>query len=467
MKRRNPTKPDEAQTLKTAVLLVVALSVFMLPFMLSSVNIVLPAIQAEFSVDAVVLTWIATAYLLASGVMLLPAGKMGDMYGRKRIFTLGIVIFTVSSISTALAPSIVWIIVSRVFQGVGAAMSMATSMAIISDVFPISERGKALGITVACVYIGLSVGPFVGGWLTALFGWRSVFLVNVPIGLLAIYLSIVKIRKEWADAESKSFDIVGSLLYGGSLICIMYGLTSLPNISGFGLLSAGLIVFVMFIYHVLNTRFPIINVRLFYDNRAFTFSSIAALISYSATFAIAFLLSLYFQYIKGMTPQTTGAILVVQPLIQAIFSPVAGRLSDRTEPAIIASLGMGLTAFGLLSLVFLSSATPLYYIVGSLAILGLGFALFSSPNMNAIMSSVERGDYGIASGTVATMRLIGQMLSMAIATLTFSLIIGDQEISPANYHNFLRSVSILFVIFTVSCAVGIYFSLNRGVIRKE
>ena len=345
-------QPDNTQTLKTSTLWVVSLSVFMFPFMISSVNIALPAIQADFGANAVLLSWIATAYLLASGVMLVPAGKLGDIYGRKKIFTIGIAVFTISTVSSAFAPSIFWIIAFRVFQGVGAAMSMATSMAIISDVFPVKERGKAMGIVVACVYIGYSFGPFAGGWLTGLLGWKSIFLINAPIGIICLYLTIVKIRKEWANARNEPFDIVGSLLYGVSIVCLMYGLTCLPALSGIGLLVIGIIGFFSFIYYVTKVRFPVIDVYLFRSNRTFVFSSLAALINYSATFAVAFLLSLYLQYIKGMTPQTAGIVLVSQPLIQAVFSPLAGKLSDKTEPGIIASSGMGLTALGLLLLGF-------------------------------------------------------------------------------------------------------------------
>ncbi len=438
---------NAGKTSKESVLVIVATSLFMITFMYSSVNIALPTIQAEFSVNAVLLSWIANAYLLASGVMLVPAGKMGDIYGRKKIFTYGIGLFTVFSVSTAFAQSALWIIVFRILQGVGSAMTMATSMAIISDVFPLNERGKAIGITVASVYIGLSFGPFAGGMLTGLLGWQSIFLVNAPIGLLVFYFSIKNIKGEWADAKGERFDIVGSLLYGISLVCIMYGLSVLPDFLGIGLLCSGLIGFVFFVLHVLNTRSPVIDVRIFYSNRTFAFSSIAALINYAAIFAVSFLLSLYLQYIKGMTPQATGFILVAQPLVQAVFSPMAGKLSDKVETAIVASSGMVITAFGLFLLIFLKSTTTVYYIVISLLILGFGFALFSSPNMNAIMSSVEKKYYGIASGTVATMRLIGQMLSMSVATLTFSFIIGKEEISPLNYDAFLTSVNILFIIF--------------------
>lgn len=457
---------NNTQPLKTSTLWAISLSVFMFPFMISAVNIALPAIQADFSVDAVLLSWTATAYLLASGVVLVPAGKLGDIYGRKRIFTIGIAIFTVFTVGTAFVPSIYWIIIFRILQGVGAAMSMATSMAIISDVFPVKERGKAMGVVVACVYIGYSFGPFAGGWLTSFLGWRGVFLVNAPFGMLALYLSVVKIKKEWASAENERFDIIGSVLYGVSLVCLMFGFTSLPAASGIWLLCLGIAGGAAFVYYVRKTRFPVIDTSLFCSNRTFTFSSIAALINYSATYAVAFLLSLYLQYIKGMTPQVAGIVLVSQPLVQAVFSPFAGKLSDKTNPAIIASSGMGLTALGLLLLVFLNGETSLLYIIVSLLVLGLGFALFSSPNMNAIMSSVEKKLYGVASGTVATMRLLGQVISMAIVTFLFSLIIGNKEIALENYDAFLRSINILFIIYTVSCLVGIYFSLTRGTMKR-
>ncbi len=298
---------NAGKTSKESVLVIVATSLFMITFMYSSVNIALPTIQAEFSVNAVLLSWIANAYLLASGVMLVPAGKMGDIYGRKKIFTYGIGLFTVFSVSTAFAQSALWIIVFRILQGVGSAMTMATSMAIISDVFPLNERGKAIGITVASVYIGLSFGPFAGGMLTGLLGWQSIFLVNAPIGLLVFYFSIKNIKGEWADAKGERFDIVGSLLYGISLVCIMYGLSVLPDFLGIGLLCSGLIGFVFFVLHVLNTRSPVLEVRIFYSNRTFAFSSIAALINYAAIFAVSFLLSLYLQYIISLCMATPVA----------------------------------------------------------------------------------------------------------------------------------------------------------------
>ena len=455
------------KTSKTSVLVVATLTTFMAPFMISAVNIALPAIQQEFAVDAVLLSWIANAYLLATGVSLVPVGKIADIYGRKKIFVAGIFVFTAFTVGTAFARSVLCIILFRIFQGVGAAMTMTTGIAIIAAVFPLSRRGKSIGITVAAVYIGLSVGPFAGGILTTVFGWRSIFLVNAPVGLLAFVLSLTKIRDEWADAKGEQFDYLGSILYGLSLVGVIYGLSILPEAFGIGLLGLGLTGFAVFVWQELRTPFPVFEVRLFSRNRTFSFSSLAALINYAATFAVSFLLSLYLQYIKGMSPEKAGFLLVCQPLMQALFSPLAGRLSDRIEPAIIASLGMALTAAGLISFVFLGNSTPTAYIVAGLVVLGIGFALFSSPNMNAIMSSVENRYYGVASGTVATMRLIGQMFSMAIATLIFSFMIGKVQISPANYGDFLSSVNLAFTIFSVMCIVGIYFSFTRGSLRDE
>jgi EmrB/QacA subfamily drug resistance transporter len=455
------------KTSKTSVLMVAALTTFMGPFMLSSVNVALPAIQAEFSLDAVLLSWIANAYLLASGVALVPVGKVGDIYGRKKVFAAGIFVFTLFTVATALCPSLFWILVCRMLQGFGAAMTMATSFAIISSVFPKEERGRAIGITVSSVYLGLSVGPSAGGLLISSFGWRSIFLVNAPLGVLSFVLCLLHMRDEWADAKGQTLDVVGSLLYGVSVVGLIYGLSLLPAPMGVGLLGFGIIAFSGFVWYENRTRFPVFEVRLFRDNRTFAFSGLAALINYSATFAVAFLLSLYLQYIKGMSPKGAGLVLIWQPLVMALFSPLAGRLSDRVEPSVIASLGMMLTAVGLFLLTFLSGQSATAYVIACLVVLGFGFALFSSPNMNAIMSSVEKKFYGVASGTVATMRLIGQMLSMATATLVFSIFIGKVPITPSNYGAFLHSMIWVFWIFSALCVTGIFFSWSRGALRQK
>ena len=455
------------KSLENSALFVATLTSFMGPFTISSVNVALPTIQAEFSADAVVLSWVATSYLLAIAVFLVPFGKVADIYGRKKIFTLGLVLYTSSSLLAIFSFSMTALIAMRVLQGIGSAMFVTTGMAIITSIFPPARRGKAIGIYVSAVYIGLSVGPFAGGFITRYLGWRSIFAVVVPFGAASVYMTIKYLKGEWADARGETLDIRGSFLYGVSILILIYGASLLPRLVAVYLMIAGLGGLGLFIRHELRVPYPVFEVKLFSQNRLFTFSSLAALINYSATFALTFLLSLYLQYIKGIPPQYAGSILIAQPIVMAVFSPLAGRLSDRIEPRLIASAGMSITVIGLIFFVFIGPNTSKVMIVLVLAFLGFGFALFSSPNMNAIMSSVEKRYLGIASGTVATMRLLGQMVSMAIAMVVFAIFIGREPITPANYSEFLKSVRISFLIFSLLCTLGILFSFMRGELRKE
>jgi EmrB/QacA subfamily drug resistance transporter len=460
-KKRPPVSSQEK-----AVLFVATLSSFMGPFMISSVNVALPAIQQEFGADAVALSWVATALLLAVAVLLIPLGKIGDIYGRKKIFTLGLVAFTLASLAGAFSTSMTMLIAVRVFQGFGAAMFVTTGMAIVTSVFPPERRGRAIGFYVAAVYIGLSVGPFAGGLLTQHLGWRSNFGVVVPFGAASIWVTLKYLKGEWADARGEKLDIPGSLLYATSVFLLVYGASLLPQLPAVYLILAGAAALMAFVRVELRTPQPVFDVRLFSGNKLFVYSCLAALINYAATFAVTFLVSLFLQYIKGLPPQAAGTILVAQPVVMAIFSPLAGRLSDRIEPRLISSAGMTLTVLGLLLFALVGTETSEYDIIATLLVLGFGFALFSSPNMNAIMGAVDKKFFGIASGTVAVMRVLGQMTSMAIAMVVFAAFMGREQITPSNYDLFLKSVKISFGIFAVLCTFGIFFSFSRGTLRK-
>jgi EmrB/QacA subfamily drug resistance transporter len=457
-------KPDVSPNAaeRWSALVVAALGSFLTPFMLSSVNIALPTIGREFKADAVLLSWVASSYLLAAAVSLMPFGKLADIHGRKKVQLLGMALFTLSSCLAGLAGSIESLIVFRVFQGVGIAMIFATGIAILASVFPAGERGRVLGITVAAVYSGLACGPFAGGFLTQQFSWRAVFLISAPLGLLPIGLILWKLKGEWADARGESFDFTGSLIYAGAVVAFMVGASGLPNPRSAALTLAGVIALGVFAWWELRVRHPVFEVRLFIHNRVFAFSCLAALIHYSATFGVTFLISLFLQYVQGLSPQGAGLVLIAQPIMMALFSPFAGRLSDRVEPRVIASLGMGITAAGLLLLCTLSAGTSTAFVVGCLTALGCGFGLFSSPNMNAIMGSVERRHYGIASGSVGTMRLLGQILSMAVATLMFAVFIGRAQITPDQQPAFIHSVRMALFVFSGLCLCGVFFSLSRG-----
>jgi EmrB/QacA subfamily drug resistance transporter len=435
--------------------------------MLSAVNVALPAIQADFTMNAVQLSWIATAYLLAVAIGLVPAGKYADIHGRKKVFAAGLFLYTLSSGSAALVNSAGVLIATRVFQGLGAAMFVTTGMAILTSIFPPQKRGKVIGMYVAAVYIGLSVGPFAGGFLTQNFGWRSIFLIMLPLGFFSLLLTLYYLRGEWLGEPGQKLDTVGCLLYSSAIFALVYGATRLPSILGTVLLICGFLLFGVFIRYQFSARFPVFDVQLFIGNKTFAFSSLAALLNYSATFAVTFLMSLYLQYIKGMTPQAAGTVLIAQPIMMALLSPYAGKLSDSIEPRLLATAGMTVTVIGVLFFSMLTAATPLFLITANLLLLGTGFALFSSPNMSAIMGAVEKRYYGQASGAVATMRLLGQMASMAMATVVLSIIIGREAIAPANYHLFLKSTHTVFLISALLCLSGVYFSWFRGSLLPE
>jgi EmrB/QacA subfamily drug resistance transporter len=456
----------ESDGFKKSVLLTTTLASFLTPFMSSSINVALPSVGRKFAMDAVLLTWVATSFLLAVAMFLLPFGRVADIQGRKKTFTWGMVVYVVASLFCALSTSPSLLISFRVLQGVGSAMFFGTSVAILTSVFPPGERGKALGINVAAVYLGLSLGPFLGGFLTQHYGWRAIFLVNIPLGLIIVLFIILKLKGEWAEAKGERFDWRGSVIYSLSLVAMMYGFSRLPAAAGALFLIGGIFGIFAFIRWESRVRNPVLNVNIFRSNRVFAFSNLAALINYSASAAVAFLLSLYLQYVKGISPQNAGLILVSQPVIQAVFSPFAGKLSDRVEPRIVASLGMGTTAAGIFLLSFLNEKTALNFIVGCLMLLGFGFALFSSPNTNAVMSSVDKKFYGVASGTLATMRLVGQMLSMGIAMLLFSVFMGRVEITPEHSALLVKSVKVALGIFAALGFGGVFASLARGRVNR-
>ncbi|MGD2023391.1 MAG: MFS transporter, partial [Desulfobacterales bacterium] len=298
---------------KLTALTIASLSSFITPFMISSINIALPVIGKEFNTDAVVLSWVATAYLLAAAVSLVPFGKLADIYGRKKIYMIGMVLFTLTSLLSAVATSVSMLIIFRIFQGAGSAMVFATGIAILSSVYPVEERGKVLGIAVAAVYTGLSCGPFFGGLLTYHLSWRSLFLLNIPFGGIIILLICFKLKGEWKGAEGQKFDLTGSIIYGTAIFAFMYGVSILPASLSIILILTGVVGLFAFVRWELLVESPVFEVNLFVTNRTYAYSCLAALINYSATFAVGFLLSLYLQYIKGLTPQSAGMVLVSTP----------------------------------------------------------------------------------------------------------------------------------------------------------
>ncbi|MDT8357506.1 MAG: MFS transporter [Methanomicrobiaceae archaeon] len=452
---------------KRILLLVTSLASFLVPYTVSSLAVALPAIGSDFNLDAVSLGWVTSAYLLTAAVCIIPFGKLADIYGRKRLFILGNILFTAGSLFAAFSWAGYAIIIARVVQGLGGSMVFATSIAIVTAVFPPGERGRAIGIITATVYAGLSIGPFLGGILTQHFGWPSIFLLNVPIGIVVLVSTLATIHGEWVEGGKHRFDLAGAVLYSLMLIGALYGLTLLPTPGGILWMLFGAVFLFGFVRWERRHPDPMLDLSLFRDNTAFLFSNIAAMINYSIVFAVGFLMSLYLQFNRGFDPQTAGIILVTMPLVQMAVSPLSGHLSDSIEPRILATAGMAATTAGLGMMAFVSPTIPLLLIIAGLIILGFGYGLFSSPNTNAIMSAVEVRHLGVASAMVSTMRAIGQMVSMALAMMVFSIIIGSRPITPKLYPELQLSVTVIFILFFVLGLMGIWASYSRGTIHSQ
>ncbi len=460
------TSTDSPAIDKRAVLIVTCAAAFIFPFMGSSVNVALPSIGTGLGMNSVQLAWVATSFLLASSLLLVPFGRLGDMRGRKRVLTTGVVIYVVGSAIASIAVNGTMLITARVVQGIGGAMLAATSVAILASVFGPGERGRALGINAACLYSGLSVGPALGGVLTQSFGWRAVFLVNIPLGLVLFLASHYKLPAQKPIAPESHFDWRGFAAYAVFLSGGVYGMTQLPATTGFIGISVGVLGFIALLRVERITREPLIDVALFRTNTAFAMSNLAAFLNYAGFFAATFMMSLYLQVVTGLSPRATGIVLVSMPVIQAIVSPLAGKMSDRHEPRVLASSGMALTAIALFIMSRFDATTPTVQVILALALLGLGVGIFSSPNTNAVMSSVQSHRFGLASATLSTTRQVGMVLSMGIATLFIANGAGATDINAPQAVLLVNAMRSTFSLCTVACAIGIVASIFRGAVHS-
>lgn len=437
-------------------------------FLISSINIALPAIETSFGLDAISLSWVITAFLVATGIFLLPVGKWGDISGNVRLFKVGLIVFTVASVLCAVSPSGIWLIVARFIQGVGSAFSNTTGQAILVANFPARNRGQVIGISVASVYTGLATGPFIGGFLTQALGWHSLFYVAAVLGVLSTIIAFAFLEKD-AQAHSidKKVNLRGTLFFVLGLVALVYGSSHIPSALGWGLMMFGVVMLVLF--WIIESRLanPMFETRLFTHNKLFGFSNMAALINYTATSAIVFFLSLYLQKIQGLPPREAGAIIIAQPVMMALFSPVVGRLSDRIQPRYFATLGMAMCSAGLFAMSFFTSETPLWFIILVLVWEGLGFAFFSSPNMSTIMGSVDKSRYGQASGIASSMRIFGQIVGMTIVTFFFAFHFAGDAVTDVSDTIFLTAMKWGFVTFALISLIGIYFSYTRGNVERN
>lgn len=445
---------DPALRPQRAALTVAVLTNFIAPFMAAALAVAVPVIGAEFHLSAAGLASLPATYLVAAAVCLVPLGRWADIAGRKRILMHGLLVHASASALLACAPSSAALYALLALQGAGGAMIFTTNQAILLSVYPPERHGRVLGLSVASVYLGLTLGPVLGGLLTELFGWRSVFLFTCALGAGAWLLIRARLEGEWREAAGEPFDVRGALAYGLSLLALAGAWSRFPRPEALVLLALGLAGLIGFVLWELRVPHPVLKVALFRENRPFAFCNLAALINYAATAATGFLLSLYLQHLKGLSPGQAGAMLLCQPALMALCSPLAGRLSDRVAPSVVASCGMGLITAGLALLGFLTAATSLAWVLAAQAPLGLGFALFASPNNKAVMSSVDRTRYGVASAVLGTMRLVGQVSSMGLASVILAHYVGGAPVSPEVYPELLAGITAAFPIFAGLCLVG-------------
>ncbi len=457
----NLTENDEK--LARMALLIAIMTSFAGTFAASAINISIPAVSAEFGSNAVLTGWIITGFLLGNAVFSVPFGRVADLTGRKRVLAVGVAIFAATSLACAFADSMWVLIVMRIVQGVGAAMLFSTNIAIMVDTYPPQKRGKALGIVIATAYIGLSVGPTLGGILINYLGWRSIYIVMMVISFIALILLLLKLPDDSRKLVAESFDALGSLMYIAAITLVFIGLSMWAgHYWVIALIPAGFLIGVVFVRHELKRENPVLDVRLLASNKNYAFSNLAALLNYAFDAGLIYYLSIYLQLVKGLNPMISGAIMMGQPLFQAIISPYAGKLSDRVSPFKVATAGMVICAVGLFCFCFISAHSPLAYVIAVLIVIGTGFGVFSSPNSNAIMSCVEPQDYGAATSLQGTMRTLGQTASLSIVTSILTAHIGDTVLANAPVSALIMSMRTGFIVFTVLCIIGVFFSMQRN-----
>jgi len=469
---------------KWIVLLITSIGAFMTPLDSTIVSVSLPSIAEGLKMDYQTVIWVPMAYLVALTVFLLSLGRLSDSRGRKPIFISGFAIFVVASFLCGNASSGPELIVFRVIEGAGAAFIGATSTAIVTDTFLASERGKALGINAMSTYVGLSVGPSLGGFLTFAYGWRSIFYVNVPIGLLVIVLALIELREPPIVGSKKGFDLLGAGTFSAGLVAVLVGLTEgdfvvweTPFI--IGLLAAGGLLLVSFVAIERGRQtMAMLDLSLVTDNRLFAAANLSALLNYTSFFGVSFFVSFYLQRILGYDALRAGLVLLVMPVSMALLSPFSGWLSDKFGSRGLSSLGMALIASGLLVMSTLGLSSPSTQAIVGLLVIGIGMGLFSSPNTSAVMGSVEKDRLGVASGTLATMRFSGQSLSLALmgavvasaasAGLLSSLFMGV-AIPQLNVaaESFVEGMRRAFVVSAVIAAMGLFTSLQRGSMKRK
>ncbi len=458
--------PYASPSVRWLTLLSICVATFLMPMSMSAVNVALPAIAADLNADAVLISWIPTMNLLGAIALQLPAGRIADMVGRKKVFLSGLLLFTLSSLAIALVAHIGWLLFMRLLQGIAGAMIFGTGMAIVSQVFAQHGRGMALGLTSTSVYLGLTCGPPIGGWLTEWWDWHAVFLAPLPLAIICALLVWVNVRETERQLDER-LDWIGSLLFIAASSLFFVGLSELPDWKGALLGLVGLALIGLFVYQQEHSPYPLIRLRRMVQNLVFFRSIQASFLMYAANYPLQFLLSLYLQYIWELSPAEAGQLMLLQALMMALLAPIAGRLSDRMEPRIPATIGCILFGVGFLILALLNQDSGLGQVMIALLVMGTGFGLFSSPNNNGALSVVPTEKLSIASSLLNISRTLGNMLGMAVVVFLFNLFIGKAQMTPEQFPALMDLLELAFIICCGYCLLAAWRSWSRGKVHQS
>jgi MFS family permease len=446
-----------------AVMLSCYISGFIAPLLSTMMNLSLINIGEDFDVGSHSLAYVNSSFLLASLIFMVPFAKLADIIGKKKMFVIGLIIIVIGCFVACLAPAFWVVIAGRSIIGMGAASLATVSLSLLTDVTPKEHRGTVMGYNTMFIYMGLSLGPAIGGALNDLIGWRLLFLLTVPLAVASATVILMGFKKEIMNDEGGSFDVKASVLYGIGILLSMAGVMNLPQTWAVAALVIGLILFVLFIRNQIGNDRCLINMSLF-KNWTFSGSCIAAFMSYGSSYSISFFLALYLQSIGQLSATEAGLLMITQPVVQCICSPIYGKMTDRIQNKIILpTLGMAITAVSIATYIFYDLNTPIFMVVVSMVIGGMGFAMFSSPNTTIIMSSVPKERTSEASGVVAFMRQTGMVVSMGICMFFITTIMGSTDnLNPETYGLFLQVMSISMTVCLAMCITGTITSALRG-----
>jgi EmrB/QacA subfamily drug resistance transporter len=410
---------DEMHKRRWVILLTTVLLTFMATLDGSIVNVALPVMAEKLSVSMASIEWVVTSYLIVIVGTILVFGRLADIIGKTTVFKIGIIIFTIGSLTCGISNSLIMLVISRGLQAIGAAGTMSTSHGIITHVFPSNERGRALGLNGTFVALGSMVGPPIGGIIVSALSWQYIFLINVPIGILALVLAMKTLPKS-NNNNNEKLDLMGAVLFGITMVLLFGSLTfgkeiGFNNIIIILCLITSIILFAVFINVEKRIKHPLLNLQIF-NNSLFSLSVFCAFISFVAISCSNIILPFYLQYVMKLSPSYAGLIMMVSPIILAVAAPISGHMSDRVGSELLTFIGLLGTSLGLFLISTLTQYSYVGMLIAFIAVMTLGNAMFQSPNNSLVMSTVDRDKLGIAGSINALVRNLGMVFGISLST---------------------------------------------------